>query len=189
MQLRKGPINRRDAMDVAQQSRNRTARSVWSATSLLALSNDASRPKAPRSSNLELRTSKSRAKPPKATSRPVDSQPIATLKPLQSLPKATSMRPQCDPKAAPRLPQSYSGECALGGSTGRTGFSQGGDGPSIVFACLQQTERPCRRYASQLSCLRSADSPHDGRGLPHSPGTGGRNGFRRGPQARGPRDL
>src|ERR1039457_6993094 len=138
MQLSKGPINRRDAMDVAQQSRNRTARSVWSATSLLALSNDASCPKAPRSSNLELRTSKSRAKPPKATSRPIDSQPIATLKPLQSLPKAT-----------PRLPQSYSGECALGGSTGRTGFSQGGDGPSIVFACLQQAERPCRRYRSE----------------------------------------
>jgi hypothetical protein len=56
----------------------------------------------PRTSNLELQTLNSQAKPPKAaqshlkaTPKPVDSQPIGTPKP-----------PQCDPKATPKLPQS-----------------------------------------------------------------------------------
>src|ERR1035438_5113171 len=34
--------------------------------------------------------------------------------------------------------------------------------------CLWQTEPPCRRHASQLSCLRFADSAHDRLGQPHS---------------------
>jgi hypothetical protein len=38
MQLKDGSVNRRDAKSAARQSRNRTTRSVWSASSLLALS-------------------------------------------------------------------------------------------------------------------------------------------------------
>src|ERR1035437_4614347 len=38
MRLTEAPLNRRDAMGAEWQGRNRTARSVWSASSLLALS-------------------------------------------------------------------------------------------------------------------------------------------------------
>ena len=58
----------------------------------------------PRTQNLELRTLKSRTKPPKATPKPVDSQPIATPKPLQCVPKATSKPSQSSHKAPTKPP-------------------------------------------------------------------------------------
>ena len=54
------------------------------------------------------------------------------------------------------------------------------------FSCLWQTEPPCRRHASQLSCLRSADSARDWLGRPRSQGAGRPNRFSGGAQGRGP---
>src|ERR1035437_1808617 len=60
----------------------------------------------PRTQNLELRTLKSRTKPPKATSKPSQSLLIANRLRPQSHLNASPMRPQSYLKATPKLPQS-----------------------------------------------------------------------------------
>src|ERR1035438_6477182 len=66
---------------------------------------------------------------------------------------------------------------------------RGGNHLRADFPCLRRAEPPCRRHASQLSCLRSADSAHDRLGRPRSQGAGRPNGFIRGAQGRGPHYL
>jgi hypothetical protein len=130
----------------------------------------------PRTLNLELRTSKSRPKPPKATPEPPSSQLLgrglrptshlqATLKPPPCDPYATLMRPSCDPQATLKPPSShpqaaYCGSARAFSAAGLPARDRGGKARDLY----PQDAAPNLRLAFPAQCRATTLPPRSRRG-------------------------